>query len=202
MRHRSSNPQPYVAVLPHLRRFETPDMAQSGSYPQEAFGDRLRHCGRLRTSAYLPDWRLAWPGTQKKKKKKKFHENPFFWLPFFFSFLSFVSLCFWVSDIWLPGLSEQSDGWLFWLLSVACPLTPPFASSSTSRAIGNQRVTPPASASLERSSTKKMATSLISSMKISTSTCRRCLWLLSRQQQLSLLCVCARSWLGGKRLLR
>ena len=38
MRHRSSNPQPHPAVLPHLRRFETPDMAQSGGCPQEALG--------------------------------------------------------------------------------------------------------------------------------------------------------------------
>ena len=28
MRHGSSNPQPHPAVLPHLRRFETPDMVQ------------------------------------------------------------------------------------------------------------------------------------------------------------------------------
>ena len=38
MRHRSSNPQPHRAVLPHLRRFETPDMAQSGGCPQQALG--------------------------------------------------------------------------------------------------------------------------------------------------------------------
>ena len=30
-------PQPHSAVLPHLRRSETPDMAQSGGCPQEAF---------------------------------------------------------------------------------------------------------------------------------------------------------------------
>ena len=38
VRHRSSNPQPHPAVLPHLRHFETPDMAQSGGCPQEALG--------------------------------------------------------------------------------------------------------------------------------------------------------------------
>ena len=65
MRHSSSNPQPHPAVLPHLRRFETPDMAQSGGCPQEALGigwdtaaDRWLHL-TLRTED------LAWPGTQK-----------------------------------------------------------------------------------------------------------------------------------------
>ena len=38
MRHRSSNPQPHPTVLPHLGRFETPDMVQSGGCPQEALG--------------------------------------------------------------------------------------------------------------------------------------------------------------------
>ena len=38
MRHGSSNLQPHPAVLPHCRRFETPDMAQSGGGPQEALG--------------------------------------------------------------------------------------------------------------------------------------------------------------------
>ena len=38
MLHRSSTPQSYPAVLPHLQRFETPDMAQSGGCPQKALG--------------------------------------------------------------------------------------------------------------------------------------------------------------------
>ena len=59
MRHRSSNPQPHPAIL---RRLETPDMAQSGGCPQEALGEWLRHCGRLRTSPYSPDRRSSIPG--------------------------------------------------------------------------------------------------------------------------------------------
>ena len=35
--------------------------------PTESFGDWLRHCNRLRTLPYSPDWDLAWPGTRKKK---------------------------------------------------------------------------------------------------------------------------------------
>ena len=69
VRHRSSSPQPHPAVLPHLRHFETPDMAQSGGCPQEALGtswDTATDCG-LRLTHRTED--LAWPGTQKKKKK-------------------------------------------------------------------------------------------------------------------------------------
>ena len=68
MRHRSSNPQPHPAVLPHLRHFETPDMAQFGGCPQKALGtrgDTAADCG-LRLTPRTED--LAWPGTQKKKK--------------------------------------------------------------------------------------------------------------------------------------
>ena len=36
--YRSSNPQPHPAVLPQLRRFQTPDMAQSSECQQEALG--------------------------------------------------------------------------------------------------------------------------------------------------------------------
>ena len=36
--HRLKISQPHPAILPHLRRFETPDMAQSGGCPQEALG--------------------------------------------------------------------------------------------------------------------------------------------------------------------
>ena len=67
-RHKSSNPQPHPAVLPHLRRFETPDMAQSVGCPQEALRtgrDTVADCG-LRLTHWTED--LAWPGTQKKKK--------------------------------------------------------------------------------------------------------------------------------------
>ena len=70
MRHRSSNRQPHPAVLPHLRRFETPDMAQSGGCPQKALGtgwDTAVDSG-LGLTHQTED--LAWPGTQKKKKKK------------------------------------------------------------------------------------------------------------------------------------
>ena len=38
MWHRSSNSQPYPAVLLQLQQFETPDMAQSGGCPKEALG--------------------------------------------------------------------------------------------------------------------------------------------------------------------
>ena len=72
VRHRSSNPQPHPAVLPHLWRFETPDMAQFGGCPQEALGtsqDTVANCG-LRLTHQTEN--LAWPGTQKKK-------SPTFW---------------------------------------------------------------------------------------------------------------------------
>ena len=68
MRHGSSDPQPHPAVLPHLRRFETPDMAQSSGCPQEALGtgwDTAADC-ELRLTHRTGD--LAWPGMQKKKK--------------------------------------------------------------------------------------------------------------------------------------
>ena len=71
MRYRSSNPQPHLAVLPHLRRFETPDLAQPGGWPQEALGtgwDTTADYG-LAPTHLTED--LAWPGTQEKKKKKK-----------------------------------------------------------------------------------------------------------------------------------
>ena len=48
VQHRLSNRQPQPAVLPHLRRFETPDLAQSGRYPREASGtglDTAADCG-------------------------------------------------------------------------------------------------------------------------------------------------------------
>ena len=38
MQHRYSDIQPHPAVLPSLRRFETPDMVQLGGCPQEALG--------------------------------------------------------------------------------------------------------------------------------------------------------------------
>ena len=41
-------------VLPHLRRFETPDIAR--------ICFRLRHCGRMRTSPYSPDIRSSMAG--------------------------------------------------------------------------------------------------------------------------------------------
>ena len=38
MRHRSSNPHPHPAVLPHLRCFGTPDMTQFGGWLKKALG--------------------------------------------------------------------------------------------------------------------------------------------------------------------
>ena len=70
MRHGSSNPQPHPAILPHLRWLETPNTAQSGGGPQEALGtgwDTAADCG-LRLTHRTEN--LAWPGTQKKKRKK------------------------------------------------------------------------------------------------------------------------------------
>ena len=67
MQHGSSDPQPQLAVLPHLRRFETPDMAQFGGCPQQAVGtgwDTAADCG-LYLTHQTED--LAWLGTQKKK---------------------------------------------------------------------------------------------------------------------------------------
>ena len=61
-------PQPHPAVLPHLRRFETPEMAQSNGCLQEALGtgwDTAANCGLCFTHQ-TDD--LAWTGTQKKKK--------------------------------------------------------------------------------------------------------------------------------------
>ena len=83
MWHRSSNPQPHPAVLPHLRWLETPDMAQSSGGPQEALGtgwDTVADCG-LRLTHRTEN--LAWPGTQKKKKKRQlyFLRNIYIWLP-------------------------------------------------------------------------------------------------------------------------
>ena len=71
IRHRSSNPQPHPAALPHLWRFETPDMAQSDGCPQEALGtgwDTAADCGLCLTHRTEDP---AWPGRQKKKKNKK-----------------------------------------------------------------------------------------------------------------------------------
>ena len=64
---RSSNPQPHPTILPHLRRFEMPDMVQSGGCSKEALWtrwDSAADCGLLLTH-WIKD--LAWPGTQKKK---------------------------------------------------------------------------------------------------------------------------------------
>ena len=66
-----SNPLPHSAILPHFQRFETPDMAQSSGCPIGSFGERLRHCGRLRTSPYSPDWRSSMAGNAQKKTKPK-----------------------------------------------------------------------------------------------------------------------------------
>ena len=63
------NPQPHPAVVPHLGRFEAPDTAQSGGCPQKALvtcRDTVADCG-LRLTHRTED--LAWPGTQKRKKK-------------------------------------------------------------------------------------------------------------------------------------
>ena len=65
---RSSNPQPHPAVLPHLQRFETPDVAQSGGCLQEALwtsSDTVADC-RLCLTHRTED--LAWPGMQKNEK--------------------------------------------------------------------------------------------------------------------------------------
>ena len=69
VRHRSSTPQPHPAVLPYLRRFETPDMAQFCEWPQEALGTTWDTAADrwLRLTHRTED--LAWWGTQKKKKK-------------------------------------------------------------------------------------------------------------------------------------
>ena len=72
MQHRSSNSQPHPAVLPHLGRFETPNMAQSSGCPQEALGtgwDTVADC-RLHLTHQTED--LVWPGMQQKKKKNLF----------------------------------------------------------------------------------------------------------------------------------
>ena len=68
VRHRSSIPLPHPAVLPHLRHFETPDMAQSGGYPTGSFRDRMRHCGRLRTSPYSSDWGSSMAGKTEEEE--------------------------------------------------------------------------------------------------------------------------------------
>ena len=70
MWHRSSTSKSHSAVLPHLRRSETSDMAQSGECPQEALGtggDTVADC-ELSVSHRAEN--LAWMGTLKKKKKK------------------------------------------------------------------------------------------------------------------------------------
>ena len=75
MWHRSSNPQPHPAVLPHLQCFETPDMAQSNGCPQEALGtgwDTAADCG-LHLTHRTED--LAWLGTRKKKHMKHYRNS-------------------------------------------------------------------------------------------------------------------------------
>ena len=37
--------------------------------PTESFGDRLRHCGRLRTLSYSPDWRSSMAGNAEEEKE-------------------------------------------------------------------------------------------------------------------------------------
>ena len=39
--------------------------------PTGSSGDRLRHCGRLRTSLYSPDWRSSMAGNSEEEMKKK-----------------------------------------------------------------------------------------------------------------------------------
>ena len=63
MRHRSVTPQPHPALLPHLRHFQSPDMAQFNGCPQEAMGvggDTAADC-RLCLTYGVEN--LAWPGT-------------------------------------------------------------------------------------------------------------------------------------------
>ena len=67
MRHGSSNPQPHPAALPRLRRQTWPSPVDAHKKlwgPVEAL--RAVDCG-LRLTHRTED--LAWPGTQKKKKK-------------------------------------------------------------------------------------------------------------------------------------
>ena len=68
MWYRSSTPKSHDGVLPHLRRFETPDMAQSGGCPQEALGTSLDTAADRGLCPTHRTEDLAWPGTQKKKK--------------------------------------------------------------------------------------------------------------------------------------
>ena len=37
--------------------------------PTGSFGDRLRHCGRLRTSPYLPDWKSSMAGNAEEEEE-------------------------------------------------------------------------------------------------------------------------------------
>ena len=86
MRHRSSTPQSHPAVLPHLRRFQTPGMAQSGGCPQEALGtgrDTAADCG-LRLIHRIED--LAWPGTQKQEMTNTVHKGHCYCWVFLFFF--------------------------------------------------------------------------------------------------------------------
>ena len=108
MRHGSLNPQPHPAALPHLRRFEMPDMAQSGGCPQEALGtgwDTVADC-ELRRTHWTED--LAWPGAQKNKN----HE----WIPALICktksrleipIISVLCLC------WLLCITEYFTAWQF-----------------------------------------------------------------------------------------
>ena len=65
--HTSSDPQPHPAVLPHLRRSETADMAQSSGCQQEALGTHGDTAADCRLCLTHQTKNLAWPGTQKKK---------------------------------------------------------------------------------------------------------------------------------------
>ena len=63
-------PQPHPAVLPHLRRFETPDMVQSGGCQQEALGsgwDTAADCGPHLTHRTEDQ---TWPGTEEEEEEE------------------------------------------------------------------------------------------------------------------------------------
>ena len=68
VRHRSLNHQPHSAVLPRLRRFETPDMAQSGGWPQETLVTNQNTAAEYGLCLTHRTETLAWPGMQKKNK--------------------------------------------------------------------------------------------------------------------------------------
>ena len=108
MRHRSSTPQPHPAVLPHLGRFETPDMAQSSGCPQKALGtgwDTAADWG-LRLSHRTDD--LAWQGMQKNSVaalpgawcSKVRGRMPLIFLLLLLLLLLCSQLCRWGSPFW------------------------------------------------------------------------------------------------------